>query len=146
MKIIFAGGRDFNNVDAAYKVLSVLISKKLFTEPQDFICVSGTAKGADTLFAEELKSQDVEIEYYPADWNDLVTEPVVIKTNTYGKKCNILAGHNRNTLMAKVSDVLVCVYNGSKGTSNMIETMSKLGKPVYIFTYNGDLKEVINEN
>ena len=50
---------------------------------------------------------------------------------------NKLAGHNRNTLMAQNADILVCVYEGSAGTKHMINAMKKLGKPTYIFDYNG---------
>tara|TARA_B110000908_G_C9884045_1_gene283838 strand:- start:61 stop:507 length:447 start_codon:yes stop_codon:yes gene_type:complete len=137
MKIIFAGGRNFTDVDTVYKILIYLIENNIVDSDKKFIGVSGKARGADTVFAQELKKHGILVEEYPAMWSDLGAEPCVVGINNYGDNYNKLAGHNRNTLMAQNADLLVCVYNGSAGTKHMIDTMKKLNKPVHIFDYNG---------
>lgn len=141
LKIIFAGGRDFTSYDAVFEIIHFLIAKNIITDEHSFICISGTAKGADTIFAEVLSQSNVQIDEYPAEWDNLNAEPCVVGVNKFGKNYNRLAGHNRNALMAKNADMLVCVYNGSKGTKNMIDIMKKLNKPTYVFDYDGKYKE-----
>jgi|TARA_R110000764_G_scaffold124439_1_gene211789 hypothetical protein len=137
MKIIFAGGRNFTSVNAIRKILTYLTEMRIINYKEKITGVSGKAKGADTMFAEELKKFNIPVEEYPAKWDDLGAEPCVIGINNYGDSYNKLAGHNRNTLMAQNADILVCVYEGSAGTKHMINAMKKLGKLTYIFDYNG---------
>jgi hypothetical protein len=111
MKVIIAGSRTITHYNDNFK-------KELKNRP--FLItevVSGTAKGVDTLgemFAYEI---EVPVKQFKPDWN------------THGKK----AGHLRNAEMAKYADALIAVWDGeSKGTKNMIETMFKERKPVYV--------------
>jgi len=113
-------------------------------EPDRLICVSGNAIGADILFARLIKQYEGKVEEYPADWNNLEESkdnPVLVKSNSYGKKYNALAGFNRNKLMAKTANKLIVVYNGSSGTKDMISTMLDLNKPVRIYDYKGNVVE-----
>jgi hypothetical protein len=63
------------------------------------------------------KENGFEIEKYPADWEK------------YGKS----AGPRRNEQMAKISDYIICFWDGkSKGTKSMIGYAKKYGKPIRV--------------
>jgi len=144
MRVIFAGGRTFNDEIVADKILLHAFENEFMPEPDRLICVSGNAIGADILFARLIKQYEGKVEEYPADWNNLKESkdnPVLVKSNSYGKKYNALAGFNRNKLMAKTANKLIVVYNGSSGTKDMISTMLDLNKPVRIYDYKGNVVE-----
>lgn len=114
MKIIVAGGRDFNDYNFLCRQLNYLFQR---IRP---VIVCGEAKGADALGRRYAEEMGLEILSYPAQWDK------------YGKS----AGYRRNEEMAAVADGLVAFYNGySKGTGHMIETMKKMNKPVKIVYY-----------
>ena len=106
MKVIIAGGRDFDNYEYLSEVMNSL----------DFIVtevVCGGARGADSLGEQWAKTNRVQLKYFYPDWDGL------------GKA----AGHIRNREMAEYGDYLVAFWDGkSKGTQNMIMTMQQLGK------------------
>ena len=114
MKIIVAGGRDFDDWDLLVKTLSDEVK-------QGDIIISGEARGADTMgasFAE--RRPGIYLRRMPADWD------------RHGKS----AGYRRNEAMAEVADKLVAFWDGqSRGTKHMIDLMKKLGKPVVIIKY-----------
>ena len=139
MKIIFAGGRDFRDIEIANTILMDAYENNFVTD--ECIGISGTAKGADSIFAYLINNYGGEVIPYPAKWDDLIeteSNPVNIKINKFEKEYNSLAGFNRNKLMAVNSDKLVAVYKGSGGTKDMINLMIKLNKPVRIYNYCGD--------
>lgn len=114
MKVIIAGGRDFDN----YVLLleSVISSNFDITE-----IVSGGARGADLV--GELLASDLEIPLtrFPADWTK------------YGRA----AGPIRNSEMANYADALIAMWDGeSSGTKNMIAQATKQGLGVYIARYD----------
>ncbi len=116
MKIIVAGGRNFNN----YKIIDNILSK--YINPEVDVIVSGDARGADLLGADWGAKHGVPIQHFPAYWD------------TYGKN----AGFIRNAEMGDFADAAICIWDGqSKGTKHMIETMCRLNKPCYVFNYNG---------
>ena len=79
--------------------------------------VCGLAKGADTWGAEWARGLNIPVKEFPADWNK------------YGRA----AGPIRNKQMADYADAaIVFIWDNSRGSKNMIETMQKLGKPVYV--------------
>lgn len=117
MKVIVAGGRDFNNYQALDKVLSVHIF------PETDIIISGDARGADMLGAQWAVAHGVPIQHFPAYWSQ------------YGKS----AGFIRNAEMGEFADYLIAFWdNKSKGTAHMIQTMKRLKKPYYVFNYKGE--------
>ena len=118
MKIIIAGGRDFNN----YAVLETIMSKFRIDIEEDII-VSGDARGADTLGVKWAENHFIRVKHFPADWD------------YYGHA----AGFIRNLEMADYADMLIAFWDGkSKGTSHMIKTARKNGLPYYVFNYNGE--------
>ena len=117
-RICVAGGRDFHN----YKVLTAVLMQYLSESPEKAAIVSGGANGADALGERYAREHRMELHIYPAEWQ------------TYGKR----AGSIRNAAMAHIADELVAFWNGrSHGTRNMIEQMTRLGKPVAVFDYEG---------
>ena len=112
MKTIVAGSRTYNDYDLVKKKLNEHRKTNKLTE-----IVSGGAKGVDTLGEQYAEEYNINLKIYRADWK------------THGRA----AGPLRNRKMAEYADCLVAVWDGqSKGTKNMIETMHKLKKPVYI--------------
>ncbi len=111
MKTIIAGSRDgvvYNDIVEAVKESGFDIS----------VVISGAARGADRFGERYAKENNIEIEQYPADWNQ------------YGKS----AGYIRNSQMANVADALIAIWDGtSKGTKNMINTAEKKGLKVFVY-------------
>lgn len=116
MKIIIAGGRDFNNYYILEKVLN---SFKGFIDE----VISGDARGADELGARWATYNNIHINHFPADWD------------YYGHA----AGFIRNIEMADNADALIAFWDSkSKGTEHMIKTMQLKKKPYRVFNYNGE--------
>ena len=116
MKIIIAGGRDFNNYYILEKVLNSF--KGLIDE-----VVSGDARGADELGARWATYNNIHVNHFPADWD------------YYGHA----AGFIRNIEMADNADALIAFWDWkSKGTGHMIKTMQLKKKPYRVFNYNGE--------
>lgn len=116
MKVIIAGGRDFND----YELLKDKCDKILNSQIEITI-VSGGANGADYLGEKYAKEREYELIIFPADWNK------------YGKS----AGPIRNTQMAENSDALIAFWDGkSRGTKHMIDVATKLGLKVRIVNYS----------
>lgn len=118
MKVIVAGGRDFT--DAALMHSEMVKLCKAGHVESDATLVCGMARGADITAFHLWGDYQNPVMQMPADWD------------TYGKR----AGYLRNREMAEVADVLVAFWDGqSRGTKHMIETMQRLGKPVYVIRY-----------
>ena len=118
MKLIIAGGRDFNKGEILYKTLYGLSIDII----DEIVC--GNARGADTLGAEWAHLKSIPVKYFPAQWD------------TYGKS----AGYIRNAEMADYADALIAFWDGqSKGTAHMIQTMKIKKKPYWVYNYNGKL-------
>jgi YspA, cpYpsA-related SLOG family len=115
MKIIIAGGRDFNNYDLLKEKCNSILSKT-----KDIEIISGGAKGADSLGEKYALDNKYQLTIVRAEWD------------TLGKKAGII----RNEEMAKIADALICFWDGkSKGTCNMIEQAKKYNLPFRIINY-----------
>jgi hypothetical protein len=142
MRIIIAGGRDFDNyellVNNAVSIVARLAgqnTEKKFTStgfeyivPVDKIyeIVSGCAKGADQLGEKFAKAFKFQLKQFPADWDK------------FGKS----AGYKRNEQMALYAKedpnfgVLIAFWDGkSKGTKHMIDLAYKHGLKVFVVNY-----------
>ena len=112
MKLVIAGSRDFED----YERMCAFLEKMPWLSKVTAV-ISGRARGADRLGERWAKDKGIEVIARPADWDK------------HGKA----AGHIRNAEMAKEGDLLVAFWDGvSRGTKNMINTMSKLGKDYYV--------------
>ena len=91
MKVIIAGGRDFNDYDLLCRKADKILSRQSEVE-----IVSGTAKGADKLGEMYAKERHFSIKRFPADWG------------TFGNA----AGYRRNVEMAIYADALIAFWDG----------------------------------
>lgn len=115
MKVIIAGGRDFNNYGL------------LFLECEAFLLglggveiVSGGANGADKLGERFARDKGYKVTQFPADWDK------------FGKS----AGYRRNKEMAQYADILIAFWDGmSKGTGHMIDLANFHKLKVHIINY-----------
>jgi hypothetical protein len=125
MKLIIAGGRDFNNANITklgVKMMSKLMTErnKLSTPWLPSCIVSGGAKGADYQGQVWSANNNVPVQIYPADW----------KAHGAG------AGMIRNKEMSKHADALLAFWDGkSTGTFHMINTMVANNSPVMVISY-----------
>ena len=115
MKVIVAGGRNFNNFRLLFAALNDLAREVEIVE-----IVSGTQTGADQLGECWANLSGVYVAKFSPDWA------------TYGKS----AGPIRNCKMAKYADILMLFWDGkSRGSRSMLNEMTKLDKPVKLFRY-----------
>ena len=133
MRIIIAGGRDFNNYNLLesecnriFKQLSDewLLTGKVELDIPNMEIVSGTANGADKLGERYAKEYGIKVKQFPADWD------------LYGKS----AGYKRNEQMAiyakENNGVLIAFWDKvSKGTGYMINLAKKHGLRVFVIEY-----------
>lgn len=116
MKVIIAGCRDFEDYEFL-KINVTLDFVNLFMQDNEITIVSGAAPGADKLGERFAKEHNLPLMRFPADWDK------------HGKA----AGPIRNKTTAEYADRLIAFWDlESKGTENMIKTMTALGKPVSI--------------
>ena len=115
MKVIIAGGRNFNDYNKLRESCdNILVNQK------DVEIVSGTAAGADTLGERYAQEKGYEVKKFPAQWD------------LYGKS----AGYKRNQQMAEYADGLIAFWDGkSKGTKHMIDIANKMGLKVRVIRY-----------
>jgi hypothetical protein len=114
MKVIIAGGRDFND----YEKLRIYCDH-ILEDQTDIEIVSGTARGADQLGERYAKEKSYKVTRFPADWSK-------------GKS----AGYVRNEEMAKYADALIAFWDSkSKGTGHMIDLAKKYKLKLRICDY-----------
>lgn len=133
MRIIIAGGRDFNDYLLLEKECNRIckqlsdegyFSKVIGISQHSIEVISGTANGADKLGERFAKEYGFKIKRFPANWN------------LYGKS----AGYKRNEQMAlyakEDNGVLIAYWNRvSKGTKHMIDLAKKHGLRVFVVNY-----------
>lgn len=111
--------------------------KKLKTlSNKEIIIVSGNAKGADKLGETFATEYGINVEHYPAKWNDLSVSPCIIAINKFGKKYNKAAGMIRNRHMVEISDLIVLFHDGeSNGTKDDLRLAKELNKDYVYVNY-----------
>ena len=115
MKVIIAGGRDFNDY--------ILLKRKcdeLLKDVSDIEIVSGAANGADRLGERYAVEKGYPVKQFPADWKQ------------YGNS----AGIKRNAEMANYAEMLIAFWDGkSRGTKNMIDVATTKNFRVEVVKY-----------
>lgn len=111
-RLVIAGGREFADYESLKAAAQNAISQ-LAPNNERVVIVSGGARGADSLGEQFAQEMGLEVERYPADWSQ-------------GKG----AGPARNAQMAAVADAAL-LMPGGRGTANMRQQMSRVGKPVF---------------
>ncbi len=115
LKVIVAGGRDFEDYDLLSEKLD-----KMFSQRDDVVIVSGMARGADSLAVKYATEHKIRVSEFPAQWDK------------HGKS----SGFKRNIDMARFADACVCFWNGkSVGTQHMIDTARRYGLKLRIINY-----------
>jgi YspA, cpYpsA-related SLOG family len=100
MKVLVCGGRRFNEVSLLNDTLNTFRSSIS-------VLISGNARGADQLGEQWAKTNGVEIDRYPAQWD------------IYGKS----AGFRRNEQMLREGKPnVVIAFRGGAGTAHMVRT------------------------
>ncbi len=116
MKVIIAGGREFNN----YTLLKNTMDQLLSEEP-NLEVVSGKARGADKLGEDWAKVNKLVVHPFIPDWNGPLRKG---------------AGYKRNEDMAKFADACVVFWDGkSKGSGHMINLAKKYKLKLKIIKY-----------
>lgn len=123
MKVIIAGSRHMPF--SMYPLIAVAVERfEAMTGWKITEVVCGKAKGADTFGEKWARCEaGLPVTEFPADWD------------TYGKR----AGPIRNGEMADYADgLIVFIWDGSRGSANMLEQMQNRNKPCYVI-YDGEL-------
>ena len=115
MRLIIAGGREFNDYEMVKQYADAFIGKE-----SKVTIISGLAKGADTLACQYAEERAYALEGFAAEWHK------------YGRA----AGIKRNKYMAKNADSLLAFWDGkSKGTMHMIDFADSLGLRIEVVSY-----------
>lgn len=116
MKVIIAGSRDILDRNSVFECIEEGI-KELGIEVTAVVC--GEARGIDTLGKRWAESNGIEVISFPANW----------------RKYKRSAGYVRNAKMAKCSDALIAITNGSSGTAHMIALAEKEELKMFVKLY-----------
>lgn len=115
VRLIVAGGRDFDDEQRAFRILESLMCKFPY-----MTIIEGGARGADAIGKKFAKMSCLDLESMPADWG------------THGKA----AGYMRNEDMAKCATHCLCFWDGkSKGTKHMIDLAKKYKLKLKVVRY-----------
>lgn len=129
MKVLICGSRDFNDRDKVYEVMTNLIQSF-----GNYTVIHGCARGADSIAGDIAHELGLEVEEYPAAWNE------------YGRA----AGHIRNAQMLKEGRpnmVIAFSYDlaNSKGTKNMVRISVNAEVPTFVVDTPGGPPNEITE-
>lgn len=112
MKVIIAGSRHMP--EEAYPLIGQAVVASGFS-PDEVVC--GMAAGADLLGRRWAKTHNIPVKEFPAQWR------------IYGHA----AGPIRNKQMMNYADALIVfIYNGSRGSANMLMQMRNAEKPCFV--------------
>jgi hypothetical protein len=115
LKVIVAGGRDFND----YHLLEEKLNN-LFSKTANVLIISGMANGTDSLAVKYAEENKLRVSEFPAKWAK------------HGKA----SGFRRNVEMARFADACVCFWNGkSAGTKHMIDTAKRMNLKLRVIMY-----------
>ncbi len=126
VRLIIAGGRDFNDYPYVKSSMQGFIDEHKITDVKKLTIISGMCRGADLLGMHWAEDNGTILIKMPAWWRG--------KNGT--EEYNNAAGYQRNERMAKVATHLLCFWDGkSKGTGHMIELSRHYKLNVRVITY-----------
>lgn len=129
MKLIIAGGRDYELDGRDMANLTLLHRRETVTEVVSGKCPTGV----DACGEYWAELEGIPVKGFPAKWSDLTAPGAVIRTRRDGTKYNANAGPIRNAEMADYADALA-VFPGGRGTASMIAEAKKRGLRVFDFS------------
>jgi hypothetical protein len=126
MRMIIAGGRDFEDYSLLKQKCREVLKELLTADSSSVEIVSGGARGADRLGETFARDYSFNLKVFKADWDRL------------GK----IAGFVRNEQMAVYASedhdlgVLIAFWDGkSEGTGNMLDLAFRYNLKVYVVNY-----------
>lgn len=111
MRVLVCGGREYDDVDAVFRILDHYHAASQFTE-----VIHGNSRGADKAAGFWARERGVSETSCPADWK---RQP----DGSYDKA----AGFKRNADMVAMNPDLVVAFPGNNGTNNTISLAHKAG-------------------
>jgi hypothetical protein len=128
LRLIIAGGRHFADIELLQRSIEGALRDYPLSQLR---VVSGGAKGADRLGELWAGRNGVPVDVYPARWNDIDVPGAKIGTyKNGGGQYNVVAGFQRNDLMAENADA-VLVMPGGSGTEHMVQAAKAKGLTVF---------------
>lgn len=112
MRILICGGRDYEDDGRIMQALGML------TAGQDVV-IHGGARGADAIADEWAQILCLDVEVYPADWNQ------------YGKRAGVI--RNQEMLDSGIDEVWAAP--GGRGTADMVRRAEAAGVPVRFLNF-----------
>jgi len=134
MKLLICGSRSLH--DKSPEVIKHIEEFNRFNKVD--VVISGMAKGADLIGAFWANDNDILVEQYYAQWDDLFEENAFIVTKKDGSQYNRNAGLERNKrmLVKGKPDFVLAFIDGrvpkSNGTRHMIRLSEEAGVPVKV--------------
>lgn len=124
VRIIVAGGRDFDNYALLKSELKEYITGLDIVDLSQVIIISGTARGVDTLGEHFAYDYGIDIRRFPAKWDEL------------GKSAGIIRNCEMANYAGQATGVLFAFWDGkSRGTKHMITVAKKRGLEVHVVEY-----------
>jgi len=115
MKVLVFGGRNYSDRRRLYAVLDATHERSPIS-----VIIEGEMSGADRLAREWAESRGVDVDPYPADWDNIERPGAVVKRNRRGKLYDAAAGPFRNERMLREGRPDSAVgFPGGKGTRDM---------------------------
>ncbi len=99
MRVLIAGGRDFDDRELLFRVLNEQHTRRTFTR-----VIHGGASRADDLAAEWADAHGIDVDAKPASW----------------KRHGRAAGAMRNSQMFAENPDLVIIFHGDKSTADLL--------------------------
>src|SRR5712672_3107355 len=96
MKVVVFGGRDYGDRRRLYAVLDAAHERSPIS-----VVIEGEMSRADRLAREWAESRGVDVDPYPADWDNIERPGAVVKRNRRGKLYDAAAGPFRNERMLR---------------------------------------------
>lgn len=121
MRLLVCGGRKYSDADRVARVLDGL-------RPEMTFLMEGGATGADWFARRWAERAGVPHDTFEADWNDLVTPPVLLRQRQDGSYYNAMAGPVRNARMIREGKPdIVVAFPGNRGTADCVKQAAGSG-------------------
>jgi YspA, cpYpsA-related SLOG family len=116
MRVLVFGGRNYADRRRLYDVLDSLHARSPITA-----IIEGEMSGADRMAREWAESRGVDVDPYPADWDNIERDGAVVKRNRRGKQYDAAAGPFRNERMLREGCPDRAIgFPGGRGTKDMV--------------------------